>query len=167
MVDPVDAATHAGGQGVPDQEPVTVATFDDYAAAQRAVDHLSDKGFPVEQVSIVGTDVRLVETVLGRMTTGRAAAAGAVSGAWFGLFVGLLLTVFTDSAWWAVFAIAILIGALWGGVFGGVAHAMTRGQRDFSSVSSLVASRYGVTVPADLAERARDLLKDLDAAPAG
>jgi hypothetical protein len=159
MVDPVDAATHAGG--VPDQEPVTVATYDDYAAAQRAVDHLSDNDFPVEHVHIVGSDVRLVETVLGRMTVGRAAATGAMSGAWFGLFVGLLLTIFTSSAWWAVFVVAILVGALWGGVFGGVAHAMTRGQRDFTSVSSLVASTYGITVPADLAERARELLTSL------
>jgi hypothetical protein len=166
MVDPVDAATHTGDPHVPDREPVTVATYDDYAAAQLAVDHLSDKGFPVEQVSIVGTDVRLVETVLGRLTTGRAAAAGAVSGAWFGLFVGLLLTVFTSSAWWAVFVVAILVGALWGGVFGGVAHMMTGGRRDFSSVSSLVADSYRITVPADLAERAREMLKELTATPA-
>jgi hypothetical protein len=165
MVDPVDAATHAGGQGVPDQEPVTVASYDDYATAQRAVDHLSDNGFPVEHVHIVGSDVRLVETVLGRMTVGRAAATGAMSGAWFGLFVGLLLTIFTTSAWWVIFLFAILVGALWGGVFGGVAHAMTKGQRDFSSVSSLVASKYGITVPADLAERARELLAGL-ASPA-
>jgi Heat induced stress protein YflT domain len=161
MVDPVDAATHAGGPGVPDQEPVTVATYEDYLSAQRAVDHLSDKGFPVEQLSIVGTGVRLVETVLGRLTTGRAAATGAVSGAWLGLFLGLLLTVFTSSAWWAVFLVAIALGAVWGAVFGGVAHAMTGGRRDFSSVSSLVANSYRITVPADLAERARDLLNEL------
>ena len=29
----------------------TIATFDDYRAAQRAVDHLFDRGFPVEQCS--------------------------------------------------------------------------------------------------------------------
>src|SRR5215510_6341987 len=67
----------------------TAATFPDYASAQRAVDFLSDEKFPVERTAIVGTNLRLVENVLGRMTTGRAAIAGAASGAWFGLFIGL------------------------------------------------------------------------------
>jgi hypothetical protein len=166
MVDPVDATTHTGDPGAPGRSYVTIATYEDYASAQNAVDHLSDNGYPVEQVSIVGTDVRLVESVLGRMTTARAAGTGAVTGAWFGLFIGLLLTIFTASAWWAVFLFAIVIGALWGAIFGGVAHAMTGGRRDFTSVSSLVASRYAVTVPADLAERARELLTGLPKATA-
>ena len=54
----------------------TVASYDDYADAQRAVDRLSDDGFPVEQLDIVGSDLRLVERVTGRLTKGRAAAAG-------------------------------------------------------------------------------------------
>ncbi|GAA1789362.1 hypothetical protein GCM10009682_09210 [Luedemannella flava] len=138
---------------------VTVATYTEYAAAQRAVDYLSDNGFPVDQVSIVGTDVKLVENVLGRLTTGRAALAGALSGGWFGLFVGLLLSIFTTgSSWWAVLLAAVLIGVVWGAIFGGVGHAATRGQRDFSSVKSLVASEYGISVAADQADEARALL---------
>ncbi|GAA1776194.1 general stress protein [Luedemannella helvata] len=137
-------------------QPVTVATYTDYPTAQRAVDYLSDNGFPVDRVSIVGTNVRLVENVLGRLTTGRAAAAGALSGGWFGLFVGLLLSIFTTgSSWWAVLVAAVLIGVVWGAIFGGVGHAMTRGQRDFTSVKSLEAAEYGISVPADLADEAR------------
>ncbi len=135
---------------------ITVATYTDYPTAQRAVDYLSDNGFPVEQVSIVGTNVRLIENVLGRLTTGRAAGAGALSGGWFGLFVGLLLSIFTTgSTWWAVILAAVLIGVVWGAIFGGVGHAMTRGQRDFSSVKTLEAAEYGISVPADLADEAR------------
>ena len=67
--------------------------------AQRAVDYLSDNQFPVERTAIVGTDLRLVENVLGRLTTGRAALAGAASGAWFGLLFGLLIGIFSDSGW--------------------------------------------------------------------
>ena len=59
----------------------TIASFDDYADAQRAVDRLSDEGFPVERVSIVGTGLRYVEDVTGRLTTGRAALMGATQGA--------------------------------------------------------------------------------------
>jgi hypothetical protein len=57
----------------------TVARFEDYQAAQRAVDRLSDDGFPVEKLDIIGSDLRLVERVTGRLTRARAAAAGAAS----------------------------------------------------------------------------------------
>ena len=40
-------------------------------------------------------------------------------------------------------------GAVWGALFGVIAHAMTKGERDFSSVMSLRASRYDVSVDAD------------------
>jgi hypothetical protein len=142
-----------------DPDAITVATYTEYAAAQRAVDYLSDNGFPVEKVSIVGTNVKLVENVLGRLTTGRAALAGALSGGWFGLFVGLLLSIFTTgSSWWAILLGAVLIGVVWGAIFGGVGHAMTRGQRDFTSVKSLEATEYGISVAADAADEARALL---------
>ncbi len=42
-----------------------MARFDDYEAAQRAVDRLSDNGFPVEKLDIVGSDLRLIERVTG------------------------------------------------------------------------------------------------------
>jgi len=58
----------------------TVGRFEDYQAAQRAVDRLSDDGFPVDKLDIVGSDVRLIERVTGRLTTTRAAGAGALSG---------------------------------------------------------------------------------------
>ncbi|MCX0277666.1 hypothetical protein NLM24_45275, partial [Nocardia zapadnayensis] len=48
-------------------------TVPSYDQAQRLVDQLSDAGFPVEHVRLVGTDLRLVEQVTGRMTYGKAA----------------------------------------------------------------------------------------------
>lgn len=42
-----------------------VASFATYAEAQHAVDMLSDEGFPVEHLAIVGTDLRQVETITG------------------------------------------------------------------------------------------------------
>jgi hypothetical protein len=141
-------------------EPATaVVSYDTYASAQRAVDYLSDNGFPVSTVSIVGTDLRLVEKVLGRMTVARAAGAGSLSGAWFGLFIGLLLSIFTTtSAWIVVLLAAIAIGAVWGAIFGAIAHAMTGGRRDFNSASSLQAGQYAVMVASDRADEARQLL---------
>jgi heat induced stress protein YflT len=140
---------------------VTVARYADYASAQRAVDFLSDNGFPVERTAIIGTNLRLVETVLGRMTIGRAALAGAASGAWFGLFIGFLFTLFSSSAWWAVLLSAIVIGAIWGGVFGAIAHGLTGGRRDFTSKSTLQAGEYAVSVDAEVADEARALVTRL------
>jgi len=140
---------------------VVVAEYGDYALAQRAVDHLSDNKFPVERVSIVGTDLRLVERVLGRWTVGRAAGAGALTGAWFGLLVGLLLSIFSVSGWLGLIIAGVLIGAAWGAIFGAVAQTMTRGQRDFTSRSTLQASRYAVMSTAEHAEAARQRLADL------
>jgi Heat induced stress protein YflT domain len=137
----------------------TVASYPTYAEAQRAVDSLSDRGFPVEGAEIIGHDVRLVERVTGRLTNARAAAAGAASGAWFGLFIGLLVGLFTSGPEWLGLVLGgLLIGALWGALFGFFAHWMTQGQRDFTSVSDLVAGRYELTVPNDQAQRARELL---------
>ena len=141
---------------------VAVATYSDYAAAQQAVDYLSDNRFPVERTSIVGTDLRLVENVLGRLTTGRAAAAGAASGAWFGLLLGLLFGIFSDSSWLRVLIVAVVIGAVWGAIFGAIAHAATGGRRDFTSRSSLQAGQYAVMVDPEHSEQARQLLTRLN-----
>ena len=50
--------------------------YDDYAAAQKAVDFLSDNEFPVENCMIVGTDLKQVERITGRLTTGKVALGG-------------------------------------------------------------------------------------------
>jgi Heat induced stress protein YflT domain len=137
----------------------TVASYPTYPEAQRAVDSLSDRGFPVGGTEIVGHDLRLVERVTGRITNARAAGAGAASGAWFGLFIGLLVGLFTTGPEWLGLVLGgLLIGAFWGAVFGFFAHWMTQGQRDFTSESNFVANRYELTVPSDQAQKARDLL---------
>lgn len=141
---------------------VVVGSYPEYALAQQAVDYLSDNKFPVERTSIIGTDLRLVENVLGRLTTGRAAMAGAASGAWFGLFIGVLFGLFSDSNWFAVILTTVLIGAVWGAVFGAIAHAATGGRRDFTSRSSLQASQYAVLADAEVADEAKTLLVRLN-----
>ncbi|MGC4807235.1 general stress protein [Micromonospora sp. DT233] len=146
---------------------VTVGSYPDYPSAQRVVDYLADNRFPVERTAIVGTNLTLVETVLGRITTDRAALAGAGTGAWFGLFIGLLFGIFATGNWVAVILVGLVVGAIWGAVFGAVAHAMTGGRRDFTSASSLRAGQYAVTVDTDLAERARQLLDRMHLTPTG
>jgi hypothetical protein len=137
----------------------TVASFDEYAAAQRAVDQLSDSGFPVEHLDIIGSDLRLIERVTGRLTKGRAAAAGAASGAWFGLLMGLLLGIFTTGPWFGLLLAGLAIGAAWGAAFGFLGHAATRGARDFSSARMLVAARYDLVARDGFVDNARNALR--------
>ncbi|TDB71855.1 general stress protein [Micromonospora sp. KC721] len=161
-------AARGDGSGPQAQTPtVTIGSYPDYPSAQRAVDYLADNRFPVEHTAIVGTDLTLVETVLGRLTTARAALLGAGTGAWFGLFIGLLFGIFTAGNWLAVILVGLVIGAIWGAVFGAVAHAMSGGQRDFTSASSLRAGQYAVIVDAHLADQARQLLNRMHLTPTG
>jgi len=136
-----------------------VASYPTYAQAERAIDRLSDSGFPVGQSAIVGRDLRLVEQVVGRLTKTRATLMGAASGAWFGLFVGAVLGLFLSGPEWvALILTAVVIGAVWGAIFGFVAHWATSGRRDFASASAIIADRYDVTVTDAYAERAAQLL---------
>jgi hypothetical protein len=136
---------------------VQVGSYDTYEQAQAAVDHLSDEKFPVENVTIVGSDLKMVETVTGRLTTGRAVAAGAAGGAWWGLFVGLLLGIFsTDGGDWIGSVLTgLLVGLVFGAAFGGMGYAATRGRRDFTSTSKITAGRYDVMCNPANAEDAR------------
>jgi len=144
----------------------TVASYSSYEEAQAAVDRLSDEGFPVENLDIVGSGLRTVERVTGRLTTARATAAGAASGAWFGLFIGLLVGLFTRGPTWIGLIIGgLFIGAAWGAVFGFASHAATRGRRDFSSAQTLTASRYDIIARGGHTEQARSILQQAGLLP--
>ena len=142
--------------------PMSLGTYDKYADAQKAVDYLSDHEFAVENCMIVGTELRQVERVTGRLTRGRVAGAGALSGMWMGLFVGLIFALFDqkNSTTWAVLA-TVAFGAVFGVVWAMLGYAATKGRRDFTSVSQVVATRYELLVEHKLADQARALLATL------
>jgi hypothetical protein len=141
--------------------PMSLGVYDDYEHAQKAVDFLSDHEFPVENCMIVGTDLKQVERVTGRLTTGRVAVGGLLSGVWMGLFIGLIFSFFGTGNGLAIILSTVLVGALFGVIWALVGYAATRGQRDFSSVSRIVATRYEVLVEHKLAARGRELLMQL------
>jgi heat induced stress protein YflT len=152
-------------QGMPSMDPrptgLTIGTYDTYREAQRAVDYLSDEKFPVEHTTIVGNNLRQVEKITGRLTWGRALTAGLASGAWFGLFVGLLLGLFTTGNWLAAVLTGVVMGAFFGLVFGGLSYSQSAGRRDFTSRTAVVATTYDVLCDFKYAEEARNHLAKL------
>src|SRR5918912_395193 len=99
-----------------------VASYTNYRDAERAVDWLSDQGFPVERVAIVGPGLRYVEQVAGRVTTGRAALIGAGQGLLIGLLFALLFGIFfTGPGFGGLLLYALVAGGIFGAIFCGVA----------------------------------------------
>lgn len=128
-----------------------VASYSSYLEAQAAVDFLSDSGFDVKSITIVGTDLHLVERVTGRLTTGRVALSGASSGALWGGFMGVMISFAASSMSASLWILAGMAGgALAGVVMSVLLYMMTGGQRDFTSHSQVVASRYAVLASADV-----------------
>ncbi|MFF5990131.1 general stress protein [Prauserella flavalba] len=138
-----------------------IGSYGTYEEAQRAVDHLADENFPVQDVTIVGVEPMLVERVAARLTWGKVLGSGAMSGAWFGLFVGLLLSMFTPGAGLLPIVIGLVAGVAFGLAFAAMGYAATKGRRDFVSHSQLVANRYDVLCQPRNAESGRELLAKL------
>jgi hypothetical protein len=139
----------------------TIATLTSYEEAERAVDRLSDQHFPVEHVTIVGTGLRYIERVEGRVTNGSATLLGAAGGIVLGLFWGLLFGAFftIDSAdFFGVLLYSTLVGVVFGAMIGLIGHTVQRGRRDFDSTSVTRAERYELQVDDGFADRAEQLL---------
>jgi len=147
-------------QPTPMYDRVLLTSYPRYSDAQAAVDRLADAHFPVEEVSIVGRDLKLVENVTGRLSYGRAALSGAAGGAWVGVLFGLFIGLFAADGRSALALLfwGLLFGALGGALLSVASYALTGGRRDFVSVSQLVAERYDVTVDARTADDARQIL---------
>jgi hypothetical protein len=138
-----------------------IGSYATYAEAQRAVDYLADNDFPVRDVTIVGVGPMVVERVAARLTWPRVLGGGAASGAWFGLVVGTLLSLFSAGFTLAPILAGLVTGATFGAVFAAASYASLRGRRDFVSTTQIVAGRYDVLCEPRHAEKGRDLLAEL------
>lgn len=85
----------------------------------------------------------------------------AASGAWLGLFVGLLLSLFTAGAGLVPIMIGLVAGVGFGLASAAVRYASARGQRNPVSHSQLVARHYDLLCQPRTAEQARELLAAL------
>jgi hypothetical protein len=83
-----------------------------------------------------------------------------------GLFVGLIFTLFDQGSQGSTLAVVstVAFGAIFGVVWALLGYAATKGRRDFTSVSQVVATRYEVLVEHKLAEQGRALLASMPGA---
>jgi hypothetical protein len=141
-----------------------IASFSQYADAERVVDHLADAGFPVERVTIVGHDMRLIEKVLGRVGYKEAILRGACGGGLTGLLIGWIFGIFNwidpvvASVWLALDG--LVFGLIVGALFGALTHWAQQGRRDFASARVMLPSRYEVLVDSEVAPRALELISE-------
>lgn len=147
--------------------PQSVGIYNSYADAQKAVDYLADEKFEVQNLAIVGTELKSVERVLGRKSWGTVISQGATSGVSTGLLVGLVMLIFSNPASVLVLLlVALAIGIGLGIAFNAIAYLMSQGKRDFTSVTQTVATKYEVLCEHKVAMRAREMLQKMPGARA-
>jgi hypothetical protein len=140
-----------------------IGSYESYEQAQHAVDHLAGADFPVTDVTIVGVEPLLVERIAGKMSWGKVLGSAATSGAMFGLFLGLVLSLLNPGAGLVPIVIGLVSGLGFNLLFGALGYAANRNKRGFISQSQLVARRYDVLSQPRNAEKGRALLADLAA----
>lgn len=138
-----------------------LADFPQYAEAVAYVEKLVRNDFPAGFIAIVGSDLRSVERLRGKMSYARVAFSGAVTGAWIGLIYAFLFGPAIDTANIASDAngslgSAIVIGAGVGMLFNVLRFSFSRSKRGFVSQSSIVAAKYQVQVPANMLSQANE-----------
>ena len=147
--------------------PQSVGIYSSYADAQKAVDFLSDEKFEVQNLAIVGTDLKSVERVLGRKSWGTVISQGVQSGLSTGLLVGLVFLLFGQAqSVLLLLVVSLAIGIGLGVGFAAIAYAMSGGKRDFTSVTQTVATKYEVLCEHKVAAQAREMLLKLPGARA-
>ncbi|NLT31731.1 MAG: hypothetical protein GXX86_15005 [Propionibacterium sp.] len=141
--------------------PQSLAIYDSYTDAQAAVDFLSDRKFAVENLCIVGTDLKSVERVLGRKNWGTVLRGAVGSGLSMAVFFSLLaLIFFPPEQFLAMVVVALVIGIGVSMVFASIGYALSGGRRDFTSITQTVATRYEVLVEHKHLAEARALLDE-------
>ena len=139
--------------------PQRVAEYATYEAAQQAVDFLADRQFAVQNLCIVGSDLKLIERVTGRRTWGTVLGQGAISGIGTGLLVGVMMMLFIpNSALAVMLLVGLVLGVMVGVLTAGLGYAMSGGKRDFNSVRHTVAMRYELLAEHNVVAKARELL---------
>lgn len=147
--------------------PHSVGVYEKYEDAQKAVDYLADQKFPVENLAIVGTDLKLVERVTGRKHWGSVIRQSVLTGISTGLLVGILLALFSQPGqFWGMLLVALAMAIVINVVFGALTYRLSGGKRDFNSIRTTIPNRFEILCEHKVVARARELLLGMPGARA-
>lgn len=139
--------------------PRSVAIYDDYDDAARAVDYLADHGFPVQNLAIVGTDLKSIENVTGQLTWGKVLLSGFVQAvSWAAMFALVMYMVNPGSNFFAIFLVAMLGFGLVGMAMAAVQYRMRGSERYYTSTGGIIATHYEILAEGQYANQAREFL---------
>jgi hypothetical protein len=131
-----------------------------------------ENNFPARFVSIVGTDLKTVESIKGKLGYGRVSLSGALTGSWLGMFFGLIFGatgVGEESVLLTNVTAGVVIGAGIGMLINVIRFSLTKNRRGFISGQMVVAKKYEVVVPTqelELAKKAVSAAKPKSPKPA-
>jgi len=139
--------------------PISVASYQSYAAAKSAVAILIAEGVPAQKLSIVG--LGLQPTDQARLSWGRVILTGVLTGIIWGLMLSVILWVFLPGhSMWVLVGYGLGFGVVFGILAQAVQHAMTQTSR-FVQKTMAVATRFQVQADTSVANKAREVLGTL------
>lgn len=141
-----------------------VASFPTYEQAQKAVSSLIAGEVPARDIAIVGTGLRSVERITGRLGYATAARSGALNGLMIGLLFAFIFVLGQPTAQIATFLGVLLVGMALGMLLSLGTYSIIRRRRDFASVMQVTADHYDVCVAAPSLHKARGVLGPTGAA---
>lgn len=135
-----------------------VASFPTYEQAQKAVSSLIAGEVPARDIAIVGSGLRSIERVTGRLGYATAARSGALNGLMLGLLFAFIFVLGQPTLQISLFVGVLLVGMALGMLLSLGTYSIVRRRRDFASVMQVAADHYDVCVAATSVHKARGIV---------
>lgn len=135
-----------------------IASFPTYEQAQKAVSSLIAGEVPARDIAIVGSGLRSIERVTGRLGYATAARSGALNGLMLGLLFAFIFVLGQPTLQISLFVGVLLVGMALGMLLSLGTYSIVRRRRDFASVMQVAADHYDVCVAATSVHKARGIV---------
>ncbi|MEX8032068.1 general stress protein [Microbacterium sp. 20-116] len=135
-----------------------IASFPTYEQAQKAVSSLIAGEVPARDIAIVGSGLRSIERITGKLGYATAARSGALNGLMLGLLFAFIFVLGMPTVQISAFVGVLLVGMALGMILSIGTYSIVRRRRDFASVMQVTADHYDVCVAAPSVHKARGIV---------
>ncbi|WP_067605810.1 general stress protein [Enteractinococcus helveticum] len=151
------------GPGAPIGSPLPqgqlIGNYRSYEAALSAVDRVVEAGVDPRFLSIVGRDLRSVYRLRHRPSYAAVAGRAALQGAFFGVFIGLLISMMSGGQDLAMtIGSTVVMGAVIWVLFGVIGEMMRRRQLKYAMIPTMTAVSYDLVVDNSVADQVSSVL---------